>query len=69
MPDETFRRLKAAAAERGLTLKVVLRVAVENELRRMSPPAPEHRLEFPLLDSEAPGSLNLTNAEIEDLLT
>ena len=69
LPDETFRRLKAAAAERGVTLKVVLRVAVENELRRMSPPAPEHRLAFPLLDSEAPGTLNLTNAEIEDLLT
>ena len=32
LPDDTFRQLKSLAAQRGLSLKQVLRTAVEREL-------------------------------------
>ena len=68
LPDELFRQLKATAAQRGTSLKALLRQAVEDELARAAIPHKEHRVRFPILDSRQPGTLDLTNADIEDLL-
>ena len=68
LPDETFRQLKSLAAQRGQTLKQVVRSAVERELAGARLPPKRRRVKFPILDSKAPGTLNLTNAQIEDLL-
>ncbi len=68
LPDPLFRELKAAAASRGTSLKNVIRKAVEAEVHAEERKA-GRRVKFPLLSSNNPGSLNLTNAEIEDLLT
>ena len=67
LPDPLFRELKAVAARRGTSLKNVIRTAVEAELRNAEA-KPGRRVKFPLLDSKEPGTLNLTNAEIDDLL-
>lgn len=67
LPDPTFRQLKVLAARRGQTLKQVLRSAVEKELAGTGRTR-SRRVKFPILDSRQPGTLNLTNAEIEDLL-
>jgi len=69
LPDATFRQLKALAAERGLPLKQVLRTAVERELVASRSPTRQRRVRVPILKSREPGTLNLTNAEIEDILT
>lgn len=69
LPDDLFRQLKILAANRGLTLKTVVQRAVENEVARANVQTTRKRLRFPLLDSKEPKTLNLTNAEIEDLLT
>jgi len=70
LSDETFRQLKSMAAMRGMTSKEILRTAVEHELvRGASGPSKGHRVKFPILESEEPGTLHLTNVEIEDLLT
>jgi hypothetical protein len=66
LPDELFRELKAVAARRGTSLKTVIRAAVEEEIRRTEGKA-GRRVKFPLLSSHEPGSLNLTNADTEDL--
>lgn len=68
LPDPTFRELKALAARRGTSLKTVIRMAVEAELQKAEGKA-GRRVKFPLLSSEGPGTISLTNAEIEDLLT
>ena len=68
LPDETFRQLKVLAARRSTTLKQLLRTAVESELERADVPAAERRVKFPVLDSKEPGALNLSNADIEELL-
>jgi predicted DNA-binding ribbon-helix-helix protein len=69
LPDDLFRQLKILAANRRVTLKTLVQRAIENELVRARAQAPRRRLRFPILDSKQPGTLNLTNAEIEDLLT
>jgi hypothetical protein len=56
------------AAQRGVTLKHLLRTAVEAELSKIKNPS-KRRITFPIHASKNPGTLALTNAEIEDLLT
>jgi hypothetical protein len=68
LPDATFRQLKSLAAQRGVTLKELLRRAVDRELQKKGPDE-RRRVKVPILDSKEPGALRLTNAEIEDLLT
>lgn len=67
LPDPLFRELKATAARRGTSLKAVILAAVEEEIRSKEGKA-GRKLKFPLLSSREPGSLNLSNAEIDDLL-
>ncbi len=68
MPDATFRQLKSLAARRGTTLKQVLRSAVEKEIVTATSKLPRRRIKVPVLKSKEPGSLNLTNAAIDDFL-
>jgi hypothetical protein len=49
-----------------MSLKALIRTAVEEEIRRAERRA-GRRVKFPVLSSREPGSLDLTNAEIEDL--
>jgi predicted DNA-binding ribbon-helix-helix protein len=69
LPDELFRQLKVLAAHRRVTLKTLMQRAVENEVIRGRAQGVRQRLRFPLLDSKEPETLNLTNGEIEDLLS
>jgi len=66
-PDPLFRELKAEAGRRGESLENVIRNAVEIEIRKEQSKA-VRRVSFPLLPSREPGTLNLTNADTEDLL-
>jgi metal-responsive CopG/Arc/MetJ family transcriptional regulator len=68
LPDPLFRELKAEAARRGTSLKKVIRDAVEVEIRKAETKN-ARRVKFPVVPSREPATLNLTNAEIEDLLT
>jgi hypothetical protein len=67
LPDPLFRELKAIAARRGTSLKNVIREAVELEIRKTQS-KPVGRIKFPVLPSREPGTLSLTNADIEDVL-
>ena len=67
MPDPVFRKMKATAALRGISLKEFLLRAVEHEMAQKSPPK-DCTVRLPLIRSKHPGKRVLTNAEIEDLL-
>jgi predicted DNA-binding ribbon-helix-helix protein len=69
LPDDVFRQLKSMAAQRGTSMKQLLRTAVEKELSTDHNHNHEYRVTLPILDSKEPGTLNLTNADIEELLT
>jgi hypothetical protein len=63
LPDDALRQLKSLERQRGVSLKQLLGTAVEKELST----AHEYRVTLPILDSKEPGTLNLTNVEIEQL--
>lgn len=67
IPDRLYRRLKARAAHEGISVKALVLRGVERELE----PAPArkgHRVKLPLVDGDRPGSLNLTNEQIYELI-
>ena len=68
LPDPLFRRMKATAALRGSSIKDLITTAIESEiLKRQS--ANDYSVQLPLIHSNQPGTLDLSSAEIEDLLT
>lgn len=46
LPDDLFRQLKILAASRRMTLKTLVRRAVENEVVRARTRTPRRRLSF-----------------------
>jgi Antitoxin ParD len=68
VPEPVFRKMKATAALRGVSLKDFVLSAVEHEMAKKRAPR-DYMVQVPLIRSRRPGKLNLTNAEIEDLLT
>lgn len=68
LPDELLKRAKIEAVERGTSLRELVGAALERELNQPPEPKPAlKRAEFPIFDSNAPGSLRLTNARIAKL--
>jgi len=69
IPDALFRRTKALAAARGLTLKQVIINAVEREISPARPaPAGKQRTRLPLIHLEPGRVLDLTGFDFDDLL-
>jgi hypothetical protein len=67
LPDTLFRKMKATAALRGVSLKQFITDAIEAEISK-PPGGRRYRVKLPLIRSKRPGTLDLTNARIEDLL-
>ena len=69
MPDALFRRTKATAAARGVTLKQIIVNAVEREINDPRKAAPRRRpLNLPVIHLEPGRTLDLTHFDFDDLL-
>ncbi|MCY3022521.1 MAG: hypothetical protein NTW87_26365 [Planctomycetota bacterium] len=69
LPDELFREAKVSAARRGIALKALFTQALAREVQAPGKEgAVRHRVRLPLVKSKRPGTLQLTNAQIEKLL-
>lgn len=65
IPDPLYRRLKAAAAQQGCSVKSLLLGAAERVLQETRP---RKRVQLPLIESKRPGSLRLDNAKVHELI-
>lgn len=65
IPDETYRGIKVLAAERGTTVRKLVLEGME--LVRRQPPASPKRFPVPVIRSKRPGTLHLTNEQIDEL--
>jgi hypothetical protein len=65
IPDETYRELKILAAERGMTVRQIVLDGVE--LVRQQKARPLKRFVVPVIRSKRPGTLHLTNEQIDEL--
>jgi hypothetical protein len=66
IPDETYRRLKVKAAREGTTIREIVLEGlelVEHDKRT----TPRKRFEIPVIRSKRPGTLHLTNEQIDEL--
>jgi hypothetical protein len=69
MPDALFRRTKAMAAARGITLKEMIVAAVEREVASTKPAAKAARPpRLPVIHLEPGRVLDLTNFDFDELL-
>ena len=66
IPDPVYRALKKKAAHEGYTVKDLVLRGVERELK--STPTKRGRRRPPIIDSDTPGSLDLDNAKIFEIV-
>ena len=65
IPDPTYRKLKRRGAEEGCSVKDLILRGVERELES---PTRLRRVKLPLVRSKQPGSLDLTNEQIYEIV-
>lgn len=68
IPDETYRELKIKAAREGKPLREIVLHAIERELGPAESPRPPKKFQIPVIPSTEPGTLHLTNEQIDDIL-
>ena len=68
IPDKLFRRAKATASLRGITLKDFISQSVEHELLAGEFASEVRRVRLPLVPSKQPGSIVLTSERMAELL-
>ena len=68
IPDEAYRELRMIAAERGESLRKLVLEGIDH-VRRESRRSPRKKFVVPVIRSERPGSLKLTNEDIDDLIS
>lgn len=67
IPDPTYRAIKMRAAEQGIPVRQIVLRAIERDLQTGSV-QPIRKLQLPIIHSSRPGTLNLTNEQIDDIL-
>jgi hypothetical protein len=66
IPDETYRDLKIKAAREGTPVRQIVLRGIERELEGTGE-KPVRKLQLPLIRSSRPGTLHLTNEQIDEL--
>ena len=66
IPDETYRDLKIKAARDGEPLRQIVLRGIQRELEGAGDKR-VRKLRLPLIRSKHPGTLNLTNEQIDEL--
>jgi hypothetical protein len=68
IPDPIYRRLKSTAALRGCSVKDLILLGVKAELKHSKGSPVSKRVRLPIIDSKRPGTLDLTNQKINEIL-
>jgi hypothetical protein len=66
IPDETYRDLKVKAAQEGTPVRQIVLRGIQRELEGAGV-KPVRKLQLPLIRSSRPGTLHLTNEQIDEL--
>lgn len=66
IPDEIYRRLRVKAAQEGKPVRQIVMRGIQRELAGAEE-NPVRKLQLPLIRSSRPGTLELTNEQIDEL--
>jgi len=67
IPDDLYKKLKSKAVLEGTSIRNLMTQAAQSLAEPDTLP-PIRKLRIPVIHSDRPGSLNLTNEEIDDIL-
>jgi hypothetical protein len=68
IPDSLYRRLKSRAASEGSSAKELILRGVQQVLKER-PRKPGRRVKFPIIRSKQPGTLELDNERIFEIIS
>lgn len=68
IPDETYRELKIKAAREGQPVRHIVLRGIGRELGQLEEKPASKRFQVPVIKSARPGTLHLTNEQIDDIL-
>jgi hypothetical protein len=68
IPDSLYRRLKSRAASEGSSVKELILRGTQQVLKE-KPRKPNRRVKFPLIPSKEPGTLQLNNERIFEIIS
>jgi len=66
IPDEMYKEVKILAAERGTTVRELVLEGLAT-VKQGKQVLPQKRFEIPVIRSNRPGTLHLTNEQIDEL--
>jgi hypothetical protein len=66
IPDEMYRDLKVKAAHEGKPVRMIVLRGIQHELE-VGGKRPVRKLKLPVIRSSRPGTLELTNEQIDEL--
>jgi hypothetical protein len=69
IPDETYRQLKIKAANEGVPVRHIVLRGIQDQLEPAAVATKRpRRFQVPVIRSSRPGTLKLTNEQIEEVL-
>jgi hypothetical protein len=68
IPDEVYRKLKVKAALEGQTVREIALRAIHREIGPAEARPHAKKFQIPVIPSTHPGTLHLTNEDIDDIL-
>jgi hypothetical protein len=68
LPDDLYRRTKAEAAMRGISMKEMIVRAVERSIDEKPHATPPKRVKLPLIPWKSEKKLDLSNFDFDELL-
>ncbi len=68
IPDDTYRELKIKAVREGTSLREIVLRGIERELGPDQSQPQRKKLQLPLIRSNQPGTLHLTNEQIYEII-
>jgi len=68
IPDETYKNIKRIAVEENTTVRQIVLDALETAAQKRMMQSPLRRMKLPILRSTRPGTLDLDNEKIYDLI-
>jgi hypothetical protein len=68
IPNETYRELKIKAAREGTSVREIVLRGIGRELGSAETPPKRKKFQVPVIPSAQPGTLHLTNEDIDDIL-
>ena len=68
IPDETYKMIKRLAVEENTTVRQIVLDGLQMAIKKRPAQAPPRRMRFPVIHSSRPGTLDIDNEKIYDLI-